>query len=688
MTAERMVTWLLESSLVGFVVLGCGALAVKMCRQPIKRICLIQWTLVVAITTPLLLQMRLASPWSFAVLPAARVDSPPGEPEDQAAMPLDLGQTTGGAGRLAHGRPLGSSNREASEPSAAPLQFSPALPLWQTGILALYGLVMCVLLARLGIGIAARRWLYRSSSPASSAVVAMFGEMSGQPGRRVRLLVSDRAQSPVTWGLWRPVILLPSSWPKEKTAAELQFALAHEWSHIEQRDVSACYLALIAEFVCFYQPAFWWLRWKLALCQDHIADARAAERAAAPEDYASFLLVLARQRAGHSVPGAPAICSRRSHLFRRVSMLCSSEAIIRRCTFRWHITTATAALLSIAAMNVIRLKPVSADEPQLGARANDLPKVRDVWAKRTAALRSARLEYDVTTAAQALLYDDGPRDAESLKFIEFDKTVKASIEAGARVRYEIEGKIPGKDAQLKPIHILMTSDGAVSKTLNHHGASGEFPTGEILRDRRFAPTELTGFMPLGWFFGAFDVEAAGFALGDLPADERHRDGRLIGFTTVVPGANPWRRTYWLDPEKQFSIVRYTAMRGAQIVVQLDCEYQFFAERPCWFPVSWKCSRFSENGAPFLVAQVKLTAHEFGPVFREGEFSLEFPAGTVVSEARPRRQPKQPRAVAKRYVVRDDGTKREITLEDRARSHAELMAPDPPHKHGESGADSE
>lgn len=44
--------------------------------------------------------------------------------------------------------------------------------------------------------------------------------------------------------------------------------------------------------------------------------------------------------------------------------------------------------------------------------------------------------------------------------------------------------------------------------------------------------------------------------------------------------------------------------------------------------------FSEDGTPFLITQAELTGHKFNPVFRDDEFSLDFPQGTVVSDARP------------------------------------------------------
>ena len=113
-------------------------------------------------------------------------------------------------------------------------------------------------------------------------------------------LSSCRSPSP---GL-RPVIVLPAALCDGGDSRELRFCLAHEWSHIERRDARAWNFAAVAGFVLFYQPLFWWLRRQLRLCQDYLADDRAAALASA-EDYAAYLVRLARaRRTGFGLAGA------------------------------------------------------------------------------------------------------------------------------------------------------------------------------------------------------------------------------------------------------------------------------------------------------------------------------------------------------------------------------------------------
>jgi beta-lactamase regulating signal transducer with metallopeptidase domain len=102
--------------------------------------------------------------------------------------------------------------------------------------------------------------LTRSARPVRQAVRDCLLRISGPEGECVRLLASDRIASPLTYTWARPVILLPGSLCQSEDPEALRYSLAHEWSHVEQGDAWAWYLACLAGIVLFYQPLSWWLR--------------------------------------------------------------------------------------------------------------------------------------------------------------------------------------------------------------------------------------------------------------------------------------------------------------------------------------------------------------------------------------------------------------------------------------------
>ena len=97
----------------------------------------------------------------------------------------------------------------------------------------------------------------------------------------------------------------------------------------------------------FYQPLFWWLRRQLRLCQDYLADDRAAALTSA-EDYATYLVRLAR--ASQSISPLPAlgVSDRRSNLYRRITMLVQDhEPLEHRCRTLWSLAAAASAAVVI-----------------------------------------------------------------------------------------------------------------------------------------------------------------------------------------------------------------------------------------------------------------------------------------------------------------------------------------------------
>jgi hypothetical protein len=128
-----------------------------------------------------------------------------------------------------------------------------------------------------------------------------------------------------------------------------------EWSHVERRDAWAWNLACLAGLVLFYQPLFWWPRRQPRPCQDDLADAQAVAAGSA-EDYATFLVGLARaRRPGPSLP-APGVGDRRSNLYRRVVMIVQDrEPLESRCRIGWSLATAAAATAVIVVASGLRL---------------------------------------------------------------------------------------------------------------------------------------------------------------------------------------------------------------------------------------------------------------------------------------------------------------------------------------------
>ena len=103
------------------------------------------------------------------------------------------------------------------------------------------------------------------------------------------LLVSDDAPVPVTWGLLRPRLLLPSQ-AETWTELRLRNVLLHEMAHLKRGDLVAL---LTSELVCalyWFNPLVWLAANRMRMEREHACDDLVLAGGASPAAYARDLL--------------------------------------------------------------------------------------------------------------------------------------------------------------------------------------------------------------------------------------------------------------------------------------------------------------------------------------------------------------------------------------------------------------
>ena len=174
------------------------------------------------------------------------------------------------------------------------------------------------------------------------------------PWRReggTRVLLTDEVGAPVTWGVRRPIILLPRAarhWP----AADRRRALLHELAHVERRDWPARVLARLACGLYWFNPLVWWME-RLALLEaERAADDRVLLVAGDSQGYAAQLLKLAtdlrRPRLALGIHLA-----RKKHLAHRIQAILDPARRRSTMTLAKRLTLATALCLLLAAVSTI-----------------------------------------------------------------------------------------------------------------------------------------------------------------------------------------------------------------------------------------------------------------------------------------------------------------------------------------------
>jgi beta-lactamase regulating signal transducer with metallopeptidase domain len=212
-------------------------------------------------------------------------------------------------------------------------------------LIALYSAVAGFLLLRWLWGFAMLRRLLRRAHPASGAPARLFADMAGP--RPPRLLISPDVGVPFSCGLWRPTIVLPARLADSAAEEVLRWVFAHELDHLRRQDARGAMLFGLGQALYFYLPWFWWLRRRVRLCQEYLADAAAA-RNGTPVDYAEFL---AGWAAAPALPaGVTGVSGSCSDLYWRITMLLNTPAPPEpKCPRRWALATA-AGFLSLAVL--------------------------------------------------------------------------------------------------------------------------------------------------------------------------------------------------------------------------------------------------------------------------------------------------------------------------------------------------
>jgi beta-lactamase regulating signal transducer with metallopeptidase domain len=92
--------------------------------------------------------------------------------------------------------------------------------------------------------------------PADHSISHFASEMCERFGvsKKVALWISDKAESPLTLGFWKPVILLPVAVFSQLTCKQVEAVIAHEIYHVKRNDFLLNIFLTLSEVVLFFNP--------------------------------------------------------------------------------------------------------------------------------------------------------------------------------------------------------------------------------------------------------------------------------------------------------------------------------------------------------------------------------------------------------------------------------------------------
>jgi TonB family protein len=209
------------------------------------------------------------------------------------------------------------------------------------------------------------------------------------------ILYSDRAQTPLTWGFFRPVIILPA-YAENWTAAERDLVVRHELAHITRHDWLWQIISSLLTAVFWFHPLVWLARVELRREAEWAADDLVLSSGAVPSDYANRLVHVARQLTGRT-PAVVIPMVRRPELEARVRSILDPT---RRRAAAGILVRSVVVLAAIALVFPIALARAQGTVHKVGGDVTQPRILSKVEPEYTQEAKDAKIEGPVMLEAE------------------------------------------------------------------------------------------------------------------------------------------------------------------------------------------------------------------------------------------------------------------------------------------------
>ncbi|HEV8416657.1 MAG TPA: M56 family metallopeptidase [Bryobacteraceae bacterium] len=168
--------------------------------------------------------------------------------------------------------------------------------------------------------------------------------------------VSSRIQTPMTWGVLRPVILVPE-YVEDWSAEQRDMVIRHERAHIERRDWLWQGFAQVMTAVFWFHPLVWLALVQIRKEAEHAADDATLATGVQAPDYADRLLAVARQLSGPSTIAGVAMV-RRPALTSRIAAILDTARTRSSAGSGARIGVVLAALALMIPLSAFQNRPI------------------------------------------------------------------------------------------------------------------------------------------------------------------------------------------------------------------------------------------------------------------------------------------------------------------------------------------
>jgi beta-lactamase regulating signal transducer with metallopeptidase domain len=325
---------------------------------------------------------------------------------------------------------------QAVGPTSAPAEASWWSDRMYGAMASLYAIGLLMMASRLLIGLHLLLYWTRKAARLGGPWAQALARAADGGRVSPRVLLSPHVPGPLSWGLFRPAILIDRISAERTEAADA--ILSHELSHIARGDWGMLMLSRIAVALFWFNPLAWILARELEQQSEQAADQEAARRWGRAR-YAELLMVYARQSTRLSVP-AHGMASASATLSRRIQAVLDGSRTAPAGA-GWGMLAAL-ALMGMAAP-IAAVEIVTSTHPTAPSQARgDAAQVpaRKAEASAAAAVRPVLLSTKLSHLAQA--EPAGPKTAAPARV----ESLPAPSSTTFTITYRTEASQAGADS--------------------------------------------------------------------------------------------------------------------------------------------------------------------------------------------------------------------------------------------------
>ena len=302
---------------------------------------------------PALGGVRDAGGDAAAMSPASVRSSGPMSATSESAEVSSASASSGASASVSASVPgTGAGPASTTTPSSEAAPITPLAAVWLLGVI---GFLLPLAAGRIELARLSRR-CHRLESPRIRNRATRLALRLGME-RPYRLLEGPAGSMPLTFGLFRPAIVLPvdaTDWSR----ARLDAVLLHELAHVARRDTATQLLADVVRALHWFNPLAWVAARRLRIEREHACDDMALAAGSRPSQYADELLGLVRSY-GLTAPTASAALA----MARRGEVSTRLRAVLDEGRSRGRPSGAAAWSLGLLAVLVVSASAVATPVP-------------------------------------------------------------------------------------------------------------------------------------------------------------------------------------------------------------------------------------------------------------------------------------------------------------------------------------